>query len=99
MKGSKDDLTARLSLGYRLREIRTAQGRTLVDVATATGTSASYVSDVERGKSTPSLDWLERWASGMGITVVEALSGVWPYDAVRRPRLAEPADGRSTAGK
>lgn len=42
-------------LGKILRDIRKSQNKTLQEVAIITGLSVSYISDVERGRTLPSL--------------------------------------------
>lgn len=52
-----------MKLGDRLREIRQQQEQTLLQVAKSTGLSVSYLSDLERGRTNPSIDTLERLAA------------------------------------
>jgi transcriptional regulator with XRE-family HTH domain len=68
------------ALGVRIRSIRQSQGHTLADIATASGVSLPYVSEVERGAKLPTLEVLTRLADALELTVVELLSGVHPYD-------------------
>jgi transcriptional regulator with XRE-family HTH domain len=56
-------------IGARIREARERAGRTLNDVATAAGVSASMVSQVERGKKVPSLKLLDRLSGALGVEV------------------------------
>lgn len=73
-------------LGERLRALRSEAGWGLADVAVASGLSVGFVSDAERGRRLPTLDSLDPWCRALGVTVAEALDGVWPYGAARRPR-------------
>jgi transcriptional regulator with XRE-family HTH domain len=57
------------SLGKKLRAGRTAQGLTLVQLGEVAGLSASYLSQVERGVTTPSLTRLTRIAGALGVEV------------------------------
>lgn len=50
------------ALGARLRRFRKARGRTLAEVAAETGLSVSFLSDIERGRTNPSLDTLGKLA-------------------------------------
>lgn len=52
-----------MKLGERLREIRQGLALTLLQVSQATTLSVSYLSDVERGRTTPSLETLEKLAA------------------------------------
>lgn len=45
-------------LGYRLRLIRTGKGLTMKEVSQKTSLAISHISNMENGKSTPSLDTL-----------------------------------------
>lgn len=67
--GRLDDarLRARL-LGCEVRRLRIERGLTLTNLAASTGLSASYLSEIERGKKTPSLTALDRLADGLGAT-------------------------------
>ena len=57
------------SLGKKLRAMRSAQGLTLVQLGEVAGLSASYLSQVERGVTTPSLTRLTRIAEALGVEV------------------------------
>src|SRR5262249_55331232 len=58
-------------LGQRLRRLRRAAERTLRDVAQKTGYSEAYLSQVERGRTSPSLASLKKIADGYGVSVAE----------------------------
>lgn len=57
------------SLGKNLRALRTAQELTLVQLGEKVGLSASYLSQVERGVTTPSLPRLTSIAETLGVDV------------------------------
>jgi transcriptional regulator with XRE-family HTH domain len=63
-------------LGARLRAIRKQQGYTLADVGSKTGLSVSFLSDIERGRTRPSLDTLEKLATYYQLTINDLLEGV-----------------------
>jgi len=63
-------------LGARLRAIRKQRKFTLADVGRETGLSVSFLSDVERGKTQPSLDTLEKLAAFYGLTINDLLEDV-----------------------
>jgi transcriptional regulator with XRE-family HTH domain len=63
-------------LGARLRAIRKKQGDTLTDVGAQTGLSVSFLSDIERGRTQPSLDTLEKLATYYQLTINDLLEGV-----------------------
>jgi transcriptional regulator with XRE-family HTH domain len=57
--------------GARLRELRIARGLTQPDVADRVGTSASNISDLERGIKVPTLTTVARLADALECTVSE----------------------------
>ena len=76
------------ALGARLRELRKEKGLKLVALANKSGVSLAYVSEVERGRKLPSLEILDRLAGALGLSILDVLDGVEPYDRVnvrRRP--------------
>jgi len=62
-------------VGRRIHDARKAAGLTQHELATRLGTTQEYVSRVERGKATPSVENLYRWA-----TAVEVDAG-WLLDS------------------
>lgn len=86
-----------VGLGLRLRALRVQAGKTLARASEGAGVSLSYISDVERGRRSPSLDVLDRVCESYGVLVSEALAGVYPYGSSERPEgLAPPPDGRAS---
>lgn len=65
-----------MELHERLRNVRLHRGLKLQEVAELTTLSASYISDVERGRVNPSFKNLERLAQAYQLTVSELLVGV-----------------------
>lgn len=65
-----------MQLKDRLKETRRQRDLTLLQVAETTKLSVSYLSDLERGRTKPSLDTLERLAAYYGMSMVDLLSGV-----------------------
>jgi len=63
-------------LGAKLRAIRKHHGYTLADVGARTGLSVSFLSDVERGRTRPSLDTLEKLAACYQVTIEDLLGGI-----------------------
>lgn len=47
---------------------------TLAELSEQTGLSISFISDLERGRSNPSVDTVEKIANGFGISIAEMLS-------------------------
>ena len=65
-----------MKLQERLKEVRTARQLTLKELAARSGVSVSYLSDLERGRTTPSLGTLELLATALAMTVIDLLTGV-----------------------
>src|SRR4249919_90310 len=65
------------NLGKRLRAMRRAQSRTLDDLATDTGFTTGYLSQIETGEAIPSLAALAAIAAALGTD----MSVFFPFDA------------------
>jgi XRE family transcriptional regulator, regulator of sulfur utilization len=64
-----------MKLGERLRELRQQQGLTLLQLSQQTSLSVSYLSDLERGRTNPSIDTLERIANSYKMLLGELVAG------------------------
>lgn len=73
-------------LGSNLRAVRLARSRTLAQVARAAGISESWLSQIERGHSVPSVEILYNLASALGLAFHDLFEA--PRDSRLRP-LAE----------
>ncbi len=63
-----------MNLGEKLRLLRkSTRELTLVEVAEKTGLSVSFLSDLERGQTRPSLDTLEKLSNFFGVNVNELI--------------------------
>ena len=71
-----------LQIGQRIRQLRTERGLSLGDIERSTGLLGVYVSRVEHGRSSPSLETLERLAAAFGIPL---------HDFFREPSKQETA--------
>ena len=58
-----------LDIGKRLREARIRRDMVIDDVAAASGLSRAYISQVETGKASPSLQTLEKLAGALSVPV------------------------------
>lgn len=78
-----------VSLGNRLREVRLAQGRTLPEVAEATGLTKGFLSQVERDLAAPSVATLVKICSALDLAMSALFEG--PNTAfvtsTQRPRI------------
>ena len=63
-------------LGQRIRELRKQKKETLKELSKGTQLSVSYLSDIERGRTNPSLHTLETLANHFGVTVTDMITGV-----------------------
>ena len=76
-----------MKLHERLRELRQERGQRLKDVSEIAGISIPYLSDLERGRTNPSLDTLQTLAGAFGITVHDLLLSVEFYGEVSQQSL------------
>ncbi|NJL54603.1 helix-turn-helix domain-containing protein [bacterium] len=65
-----------MKLQDRLKELRTINDLTLKGVAERSGLSVSYLSDIERGRTTPTLNTLEAIADALEVSLIDLLAGV-----------------------
>lgn len=56
-------------LGKNLKQIRTQKGMTQGDIVRALGVSRSFVSNIENGKTNPTLSTIKRIADALGVSV------------------------------
>ncbi|MCD4535147.1 helix-turn-helix domain-containing protein [Nocardioides sp. cx-169] len=66
----------REAVGRELRDARTADGRTLADVAGDAGVSTQYLSEVERGRKEPSSEVLSAVTGALGLRLVDLTARV-----------------------
>lgn len=60
-------------IGERFREARKKAGMTQADLAEEAGTTQDYISDLERGKSDPTISMLRRIAHAMMVNPADLL--------------------------
>lgn len=65
-----------MKLHERLKELRTERQLTLKELSERSELSVSYLSDIERGRTVPTLATLETLANALAVTVIDFLSGV-----------------------
>jgi transcriptional regulator with XRE-family HTH domain len=80
-----------LEVGVRLRELRTGRRLTLKVVAERAGISEGFLSQIELGRSAPSLKTLRRIAQALGLDVGDVLSDY----GVELPQLIPRHAGRA----
>ncbi len=81
------------SLGKRLRALRNERGLTLVQLGQQVGLSASYLSQIERGETTPSLSRLTTIAKALDVEV-----GYFFEDDVSAPCIIRLNQGKRLSG-
>ncbi|MCB2185346.1 MAG: XRE family transcriptional regulator [Deltaproteobacteria bacterium] len=60
-----------MTLGAKVRELRSQNGLTLQQVAEGAGCSAAYISQIEHDKVSPSIASLKKIASVLGVRIVD----------------------------
>lgn len=80
-------------IGKRLRAARSSQGKVIEDVAEMTGLSRAYISQVETGKASPSLQTLQKLSGALNVPIASlfaddpAPSGCTVIRAEERPLM------------
>lgn len=67
----QQSVKATVAVGKRIRELRKAQGMSLRKFALMVGISYPYLSNVETGKQSPTVDVLDRIAQGLDVDIRE----------------------------
>lgn len=80
-----------VDVGERLRRVRRLRRLTLRDVAERAGVSESFVSQVERGRTSPSVASLQRISAALGL----AVSDLFAENGGERPRVLRRDDRHS----
>ena len=85
-------------VGEKIRKAREKRKLSLEDVAGCLGKSPSYLSSIERGDHSPSIDYVERVAFALGVKIEKLLckeeDELQLQEMSRRNRLLESIDGR-----
>lgn len=66
-------MTTSLDLGPRLKKLRRAQRLTLSELASRSDVAISTISKIENGALSPTLDKVQRLASGLNLTIAELI--------------------------
>jgi len=67
--------TAETNVGERVRRLRAEAGMSVRALASASGFSPSFISQVENGQASPSISSLERIAGAVGVTLAGVFTG------------------------
>jgi transcriptional regulator with XRE-family HTH domain len=80
----------RAALGSRIRELRKRRGLSQEELADRAGLHWTYLSDLERGRQTPTMDVVNRVARACRVTLADFFA---PFDkAFRRQSRKQRAD-------
>lgn len=60
-----------MNIGARIREIRKANGQKLINIAERAGLSQPFISEIERGIKTPSIETLQAICSALEVSLSE----------------------------
>ena len=71
-------------LGARIKELRKRLGISQEELASRAGMHWTYLSDLERGRQTPTVDVVNRVARALGVTLAEFFS---PFNQPYRVRF------------
>src|SRR5205814_6827831 len=71
MPSSAPDVPAEVDVGERLRELRRFRRCTLRAISARSGLSESFLSQVERGRSSASIESLRRVADALGVSMAD----------------------------
>ncbi len=77
----------RPALGARIRELRRHLGLSQEELADRARLHWTYLSDLERGRQTPTVDVVNRLARALGVTLAEFFA---PFDGPFRVRSRKP---------
>lgn len=82
-------MTTSLDLGPRLRKLRRARRLTLSELASRSEVAISTISKIENGALSPTLDKVQRLASGLNLTIAELIGegGAGAADPAPNSRL------------
>ena len=83
MPSSAPDVPAEVDVGERLRELRRFRRCTLRTISARSGLSESFLSQVERGRSSASIESLRRVAEALGVSMADLFEPGGPP----RPRV------------
>jgi transcriptional regulator with XRE-family HTH domain len=83
MPSSAPDVQAEVDVGERLRALRRSRRATLRTVADRSGLSESFLSQVERGRSSASIESLRRVADALGVSMAD----LFEPDGLPGPRV------------
>jgi transcriptional regulator with XRE-family HTH domain len=88
MPSSAPDVSAEIDVGERLRELRRFRRLTLATIASRSGLSESFLSQVERGRSSASIASLRRIADALGVSI----SDLFEQEGAPRPTVVRRDD-------
>ncbi len=85
-------------IGARIRELRLAQGLTLVQLAATADLSHPFLSQLERGRARPSMVSLERIARALGSSQLELIAAAEEEESPEQPDIVVVRADEGTRG-
>lgn len=76
-----------MELGDIVRKLRLQRNMTIRDLADKTNLSYAYISQIENGKRTPTVETLNKLADALGVTVQYLIDAPKAEEIVREDRL------------
>jgi transcriptional regulator with XRE-family HTH domain len=77
-------------IGARIQNLRKGQGKGLAEIATATGLSKGYLSELENAEEmNPTLDVLQRIATALDVTIADLVGGPKVRPVAPDPKLLD----------
>lgn len=77
----------KMELGDIVRKLRLQRNMTIRDLADKTNLSYAYISQIENGKRTPTVETLNKLADALGVTVQYLIDAPKAEEIVREDRL------------
>jgi transcriptional regulator with XRE-family HTH domain len=77
----------KMELGDIVRKLRLQRNMTIRDLADKTNLSYAYISQIENGKRTPTVETLNKLADALGVTVQYLIGAPKAEEIVREDRL------------
>lgn len=68
-------------IGERIRDLRKSQNLSQEELANKAYISRSFLGEIERGRSSATIDSLEKIATALGITLEELFKNLYPFNS------------------
>lgn len=78
-----------MDIGTRIKDFRMKNDKTLVQVSQKTGLSVSFLSDMETGRTNPSLETIQKLCNFWGVTLSKFFEDVTIRVELTKKEMAE----------